>query len=220
MPITKELKIQSFILLSKKPSVFHPANFNQYWLDTNRIIPGSSLDKGSSFTPLFVQAASDNMVLIITPDQIQISPKSPEKFRSIVSESIVALVQNMEIIDLNGLGLNFVWFLFDEEAGYEELSRKFFFNVNDPGIAFFPKEESLYGDYLSKQIEDDLRLKLDIKPAHLFDVVSNNTKQCIQFAFNFHSDLKVENQYEKVVDLLKRFETWYEISLKVMNLYQ
>ncbi len=58
------------LLSLKKPSVFHPANFNQYWLDTNRIIPGSSLDKGSSFTPLFVQAASDNMVLIITPDQI------------------------------------------------------------------------------------------------------------------------------------------------------
>ncbi|MGA2408006.1 MAG: hypothetical protein ABSF81_14815 [Bacteroidales bacterium] len=220
MPLTKELKIQSFVLLSKKPSVFNPANFSQYWLDHNKIILGSTLDKSSSFTPLFVQAISDNMVLLVTPEQIQISPKSPEKFKNIVSEGIVSMIQNMEIITLNGVGLNFNWFLSDEEVGYEELSRKYFFNANNPGIAFFPKGESLYGEYLSKQIEDDLRLKLDIKPSYLFDIVTGTSKQCIHFAFNFHSDLKSENQYEKVVNLLKRFETWYEVSLKVLNLYQ
>ena len=161
---------------------------------------GSTLDKSSSFTPLFVQGISDNMILIVTPDQIPIYPKSPERFKSIVSENIVSIIQNMEIIPLNGVGLNFNWFLSDDEVGYEELSRKYFFNANNPCIAFFPKEESLYGEYLSKQIEDDIRLKLDIKPAHLFDAVSGNSKPCIQFAFD-PSDLKIGNQYERVVDL-------------------
>lgn len=219
MSIKKELKILSFVLLSKKPSQFNPSEFNLYWLDVHKIIPANTINSNSSFSPVVVQAFAENLTLIVTPDQIQVGPKSPELFKNIVTENLVSLVQNMSKVELNGLGLNFNWYLFDDNNGINELSRKYFFNSNNPATTFFSKDESLFGNYLSKQIDNDIRLKLDIKPAQLFDAISGKSNLCLQFAFNFHSDLQTENQNEKVLDIISKYDILEKITIDIMNFY-
>jgi hypothetical protein len=219
MALRKELKSQSFVLLAKRSRLFIPANYSQYWLDVKGIIPASSIDQKSIFTPQFVQALSGIMNLLVTPEQIQVSTITPEEFETIVSPNLVALVQNIDDAEFNGLGLNINWYLLDDDANLEKLSRKYFFNPNNPGNTFFNIEETTCGAYLSKQIDFDIRLKLDIKPVNLFDAKLMTSNKAIQFAFNFHSDLRVENQREKVIDILKKFDNWSNIAKQIIDLY-
>jgi hypothetical protein len=217
MSLIKELKIQTLVLLAKQPADFKPSEFNQYWLDLNKIIPANSLNKLSTFSPLLVQAISEKISIVVTQDQIQIAPTSPDIFKEVITVNAVALIKAMDDISLNGMGLNFNWYLRDEKVGYEELSIKYFLNEKNPATKFFNDGNQMFGDYLSKEINDDIRLKLDIKPTQLHDIKENKSYKAIQFAFNFHSDLKVENQKEKLLEILSNYDKWLKITSDIIE---
>lgn len=217
MSLIRELKIQTLVLLAKLPSEFKPSEFNQYWLDVNKIIPADSLKKLSIFSPPLVQAISEKVSLVVTQDQIQIAPTSPEIFKEIITVNSVALIKAMDDIALKGMGLNFNWYLRDDQVAYEALSSKYFLNEKNPASKFFNDGNQMFGYYMSKDIDADIRLKLDIKPIQLHDIKENKSLKTIQFAFNFHSDLKVENQKEKLLDILANYAKWLKITSVIIE---
>lgn len=220
MSLTKELKMMSLVLLSKRPDFFDPADYSQYWLDQKNVIPASSVSKQSSFSPLASQVLSDKLNLIVTQEQIQIAPSDASSFKEVISERSVALVKEMPKCELNGMGLNFHWFLSDDKKSYAELSRKYFYNENNPANKFFDDGNEMFGSYLSKDLSKDMRLKLDIKPAILYDIKTSSASEKIQFGFNFHSDLNTENQREKLIEILSAYDKWYKTSEEIINAFQ
>jgi hypothetical protein len=218
MGLKKELKIHTIVLLAKRPAEFKASDFNQYWLDVNKIIPASSINKLSIFSPLVVQALSEKLNLVVTQDQIQVAPTAPEIFKEIATTNCIALVKEMEAVELSGMGLNFNWYLHDDNIGYEEISSKFFLGDRNPASKYFNDGNQMFGSYLSKDIDSDFRLKLDIKPVTLFDVIEGKNFNTIQCAFNFHSDLKVEKQKDKIIELLSNYDKWFKITEEIMSL--
>lgn len=217
MSLIRELKIQTLVILAKRPAGFKPSEFNQYWLDVNKVIPADSLKKLSTFSPLLVQAISDKVSLVVTRDQIQIAPTSPEIFKEIITVNSVALIKAMDDIALNGMGLNFNWYLRDDQVGYEVLSSKYFLNEKNPATKFFNNGNQMFGNYMSKDIDADIRLKLDIKPIQLYDIKEKKSLKTIQFAFNFHSNMKGENQKEKLLDILANYDKWLKITSDITD---
>lgn len=217
MSLIRELKIQTLVLLAKLPANFNPSEFNQYWLDVNKVIPAKSLKKLSIFSPNLVQAISEKVNLVVTKDQILIAPTSPEVFKEIITVNSVALIKAMDDFALNGMGLNFNWYLRDDQIGYEVLSAKYFVNEKNPATKFFNDGNQMFGNYLSKDIDADIRLKLDIKPIQLHDLKENKSIKSIQFSFNFHSDLKGENQKEKLLDILINYDKWLKITSDIIT---
>lgn len=220
MSLIKELKIQTLVLLAKNPASFNPSDFNQYWLDLNKIIPADALNKLSTFSPVVVQANSKKISLVVTPEQIQIAPNSPELFREIITTNSVNLVNAMQEVPLNGMGLNFNWFLMDDQVGYDVIANKYFLNEKNPATNFFRDGNQMFGNYMSKDLDKDIRLKLDIKPMQLHDIKNNKSINTIQFAFNFHSNLILENQKEKVLDILKNYDKWLKITSEIIELFK
>lgn len=219
MSLHRELKIQTLVLLAKRPSSFNPSEFNQYWLDVNKVISAKSLHKQSSFAPNFVQAITESVNLVVTKDQIQIAPSSPETFRDIITKNSVALIRNMEDVPFKGMGLNFNWYLWDDEVDYGNLAKKYFYNTDNPASKYFSEEDCMFGNYMSKDLTQGVRMKLDIKPIILNDLKENKELRLIQLAFNFHSDLMFENQKDQICDIISNYDTWFNLSEEIVNTF-
>ena len=72
---------------------------------------------------------------------------------------------------------------------------------------------------MSKDIDTGIRLKLDIKPILLRDIKEKKRLKTIQFAFNFHSDMKEENQKEKLLDIVANYDKWLKITSDIIDLF-
>lgn len=220
MSLKSEFIIQNVVLLSKVPHVFNPSVFNQYWLHSKGIIEGSQVKEGSIFSPGLAQVITEDMNLVVTPEQIQIASIKTESAKEINTINAVELVKSMDDFSLNAMGLNFNWLIEGIEESNSEISKRFFYCDKNPASSFFNSEDAMFGGYLSKDINTDIRLKLDVKPVNLVDIRQTQQRQALQFGFNFHSDLNVANQKEKVVEIIENYDEWYNISRDIINLFK
>lgn len=205
-------------MLAQQGALFTPSKFDKYWLNSNGIISGEKIHDISIFSPEVVQVITDDLALIIMKEQIQIASRS-RKFKEVMSQMVVSFVNHMEVIQLQGLGINFNWFIKETEESYGVISKNLFYNQNDPASKYFANSDSMYGSYYSQDISEHVRLKLDIKPASVYDAVEKSTSDCIHFAFNFHANLKGDNQKEIILSIINDFEKFEIISKEIMDLY-
>ncbi len=219
MSLIKDLKIPSLVLLANKPGIssFSPAMFNQYWLHSNDIIQYEEIKEHSLFSPEVTQVISDKLNFIATRDQLQFAPVDPSFFKDMVTVKCSKFITAIPEIILTGLGINFSYYVHDENINTIELSKRLFKNESNSIASFFSEDDSKFGMYASKNINSDIRLKLDIKPVDLFDAQTKTLEPRIQFAFNFHSDLKVENSKEKVLEIFAEYSQWYSITKTIMD---
>lgn len=219
MKFTKELKFQTIVLLAKRPAEFQPNVFNQFWLHSKNIIDGNNIDMSASyFAPEAANIVTPNLTIAVMADQLQIASKSLD-FNLEMSKTIKPLIHEMPEIELQALGMNFNWFMLNSDISYNELSKTLFNNTKEKASSYFEDPTSKYGVYYSKQINDHIRLKLDIKPAKLFDATDKTHRDSIHFAFNFHSDLLASKQKDQVEEIIDKYEELHGITKTIMDLY-
>jgi hypothetical protein len=105
----------------------------------------------------------------------------------LIIDKLGKIVQKLPHTPYRALGLNFIWHLTPADKSIARLTRGLFFNADRALDRHFAVENAHYGGYLSKDV-GNFRLKLDIKPIQV--PVGDATEGRVQFAFNFHSDLK------------------------------
>lgn len=94
-----------------------------------------------------------------------------------------------------------------------------FYNSNNKMIEkHFNTEDSSYGFYVSRSYKES-RLKLDVKPSIITNTESKSIKSVINFAFNFHHDLKSEDGKDKILEYLKLYPDYQKQSQLMMNSY-
>lgn len=218
MNLNKELKIQTIVLLAHKDEPgFSPGQFDKFWLNETGIIPAEEIKDDSNFSPNGAAIKSDRVNLVVLPHQVQLASTNDGDFSEIATQNCLILIDNIGDINLRGMGINFNWHISDEDSKIEELSKKLFYNKDSSITSKFDQEDAKYGMYLSKNITDDIRLKLDIRPVTITNITSKVTKEIIQFNFNFHSDLKSHDQKTQAKEILSGYEDLKKISIEILN---
>ncbi len=57
---------------------FNPSVLSQLWLVDNHVIERDEFEPGSMFTEMIVQAATAEFIILITPQQLQLTPRGAE----------------------------------------------------------------------------------------------------------------------------------------------
>jgi len=199
---------------------FNPSVVSQLWLVDNGIILREEFEtgKGSVFSDMMVNVASEKFSMLVTPDQVQFSPSQPPPNEDrIVEERLGRLIRTLPHTPFNACGLNFTWLLEDEQV--TDLAKRLFFVSACPVHRAFDVEDSRFGGYMSKPALGG-RLKLDIKPLTI-NLPNGESTERLQFAFNFHLDIPQTN---KAVDVLvSQLANWnraFEMTQETMQLLE
>jgi len=179
---------------------FNPSIFSQLWLVRNQIVGEEEFRAGCVFSDQAVNVESDQFALLVIPPQMQLVPKVAEEEQAcVVAEKGGLIIRALPHTPYTAVGLNFFW-LFEPASGdVSAWTRSLFFDSGRKICRFFDPDDARFGAYFSK---DTLgcRLKLDIKP--ITRQVAKETKESVQFAFNFHLDLPQEGN--RIVAAIER----------------
>lgn len=209
-----ELKIENITLFG----AFKPSNFDRYFFEENKIIEKDLILENSSFLDDVVKIITPSFRILINDFQFLIAVVKPEEG----NKDIVDVVQKIiKLKDLNlvELGINFHWFIIDENNSIRALSKKMFFNSNNKVLnEHFNNEENDigYGFYSSMNIFGS-RLKLDVKPVTYIIKKGNLKFQALRFEFNFHKDYKESSIIkEELLTLFDQYEKMKEKSKQIV----
>lgn len=194
---------------------FNPSVVSEVWLDRHGLLREEDKQEGCIFTDAIVNVRSRNYNLLVTPDQLQFSPKgAPEAHQPLIIANVGAIIELLPHIPYSGVGLNFIWHFDPRPESVAVASRRLFFRAEVPIFRHFQSEDSQFGSYLSKDLFGG-RLKLDIKPVIRTAIQPSEARLTpgINFAFNFHRDLKPEeNQAELIRGMLARWNEASEVA--------
>jgi hypothetical protein len=137
-------------------------------------------------------------------DRLQFDPTSgeeEEKARA-VSTILGSVIRYLPETPYSGIGLNFTW-NFAPSLTMHEATKRLFFLQNSPISRNFDTGDARYGAYYSKDVLG-FRLKLTALPKLVPDMRDGQPvlSECIQFAFNFHSEST------SVDDLVAKLGQW------------
>ncbi len=199
---------------------FNPSVVSQLWLVDHGIVLREEFEagKGSVFSDMMVNVASDKLTMLVTPDQVQFSPTQPPPNEDgIVENRLGLLVRTLPHTPFTACGLNFTWLLDDEDV--VEVAKRLFFVPDSPVHRAFEVENSRFGGYMSKPAFDG-RLKLDIKPLTLRTPNGESTER-LQFAFNFHLDVpQASSGVDVVVSHLANWNPAFEMTHEIMQVLE
>lgn len=213
------LGIKNIVLIG----TFNVNNFDKYFFIKNKIVTEEAILPGSIFDPVggVIQLVTDKFNIVISLQQIIISATklddNSDGTDSIMSQILIC----GGITNTTALGINFHWFLSDDQISFAELSRKFFYNDKIKVFEkFFNTDDSMFGAYASTQFKD-ARLKLDVKPNIINNTLTKSTQNVLNFAFNFHFDSKNKsNSGDEILGYLKEYEVYRSESEKIMSIYK
>lgn len=215
--VNKKLSVETIVLVAQSGvSEFNPSQINSYFLVTNGILNVDEILPESIFSAQATRVISNWFHLVVVPNQLQISLINVDD-KSIQIEKILKLIKILGSMQFIGLGINFTWRIDDPKRDYQVLSKAYFKNNDNPLIAEFDCDDAFYGNYMSKKIDEDVRLKLEMKPIHLLDTKTQEIIKTIHLSFNFHSDLKVVDQHSKVIELIQKYNKWVELSSMMLT---
>lgn len=196
---------------------FNPSVVSQLWLVDNGIVLREEFEagKGSVFSDMMVNVASEKLTMLVTPDQVQFSPTQlPPNEDGIVENRLGLFVRTLPHTPFTACGINFTWLLEDEDV--VQVAKRLFFVPESPLHHAFDVENSRFGSYMSKPALGG-RLKLDIKPLTLRMPNGESTER-LQFAFNFHLDVPQANAgVEAIVGHLANWNIAFEMTREIMQ---
>lgn len=188
---------------------FNPSILNQLWLVRNSIAQEPDFQPGSVFADVASQVNATTFSLIVIPDMLQFAPKVPAASSGpMVMEKVGGIVKALPHTPYIGVGLNFVWHETPKDETVNDMTRRLFAVPGNPLYSAFDAADAKFGSYLSKDFEG-LRLKLDIKPIFIGPPVSQSR---IQYAFNFHQELTLENPVQSIERVLALWDTAHKYS--------
>jgi hypothetical protein len=199
---------------------FNPSVVSQLWLVDNGIVLREEFEagKGSVFSDMMVNVASEKLTMLVTPDQVQFSPTQPPPNEDeIVASRLGLLVRTLPHTPFTACGLNFAWLLDDQDV--VEVAKRLFFVPDSPVHRAFDVENSRFGGYMSRPAFGG-RLKLDIKPLTL-RTPNGESEERLQFAFNFHVDVpQASSGAEAVVAHLANWNHAFEMTREIMQVLE
>lgn len=196
---------------------FNPGLFDKYFFIKHSILLEQDILETSHFLSDVCILNTNEFALTIVGNQLAITDlKSDLNIQKIIE--VLKKIISVGQYQARAMGVNFHWYLFSEEKT-SEISKKYFYNENEILTnTFFNEENVSYGIYLSKDFGLS-RMKLDIKPATVTQIGSENEQRVIAFTFNFHSDLKNENT-NQVMNILDQSNNYCEETIKIIKSYE
>lgn len=196
---------------------FNPSIFSQVWLIKNDILSEDDFRQDCVFAPMLAQVHSQEFNLMVVPDQLQFAPRlHREKGGDLILAKVGKIVESLPHTPYVAVGLNFNWLIDPEDEGVGTFSRHLFYREDIPLYPEFDVEDARFGGYLSRDILG-CRLKLDIKPVIIEQAGTEEKKELIKFAFNFHRPLCENNRVEHILDHLRRWDEAYVLAGKIIS---
>lgn len=178
--------------------------FTQYWFIKKGIIQEKDFLPDSVFIPGFTNVSTIDYQLTVLPDKIQFSLKNDnvEISERCIREVMVGFVEAMDGVSINAVGQNFIWRVEDAERSVHQLGKSLFSKDNEIGIAFVD-DNARYGAYYSKDYDENIRLKLDIKPVNSME--NGDIVEYLLASFNYHSDVTSDKLKEFLLSQLSKW---------------
>lgn len=215
MTLVKELKVQSIVVLAQS---FNPSVFNRHWLIKNNFIEEESVLPNSIFVPGVTQLSTKKFNLVVVPEQLQFNiGHQSVNLDDEIKNTLLPIIEKLQEIPYKAVGLNFNWFVNDSEKSIKELCQELFFISESKLFQKFETENSRFGSYMSMDFGKS-RLKLDIKPVNSLEIKTKESSEYIQFAFNFHIVLKLDDSAKELIDTLKQWSNFKNESKKIIDL--
>lgn len=212
-----QLVKSSIVIIAKQ---FNPSIVSQLWLTENELVKRDDFGSDSMYSEMIVNLNTKNFILLVTPEQIQVTPTNDNTWHESVG-FCKKLASTLPHTPYTAVGLNFVWILDPEDLPFSDFNSKCFKNEN---LAFLNQYNDIsdfrFGTYFSGDVFG-CRMKVDIKPVRLHSVLNNEreVKEFMQFAFNFNHDIesKGKNVIKELQDHLDLWENSLTLSRTIVG---
>jgi hypothetical protein len=217
MQISRQVK--NIVLLGNFQAVI--PNLDKYFFIKNGIISENEIMGNSYFDTIGgVQMVSNKFYIIIASNQMAITASKPENDDDGIEKILALILDKAGISKVDGMGINFHFLGADDTTSIEELSKKHFFSDKiDLLTKFFSASDARFGTYASTDFKN-ARLKLDIKPSIVQNKLEPTEKNVMNFAFNFHFDIKNKEDNSEVLGHLKDYDVYKDEAQKIISYYK
>jgi len=214
MAINRKILAQNIVLVSDTINV---NSFSQYWFIKNGIF-GEDEFGGSVFTPGLSLVSARDCQLTVLPNQIQLELKSDnaDEAQQSIQKRMIKLVKSLSNVRVIAIGLNYIWRVNDEEKTMPVLSRVLFGKSSTNLQSFFNKEDTRFGAYYSQNIDEQTRLKLDIKPSLIKE--NGMDIEILMYNFNFHCDVPEQQMEDTLLNQLNKWQNFNQLANELVCL--
>lgn len=215
MAISRKIIAQNIVLVTNGLNV---NSFSQYWFIKKGIFAEDDFLGDSVFTPGLALVSSQDCQLTVLPNQIQLELKSdnPEMALQSVRNRMVKLIKCLTNVRVIAIGVNFIWKLDDNERDITVLSKSLFGETAASIGSYFNKADTRYGAYYSQNVDQQTRLKLDIKPSMVKE--NGQTVDFMMYNFNFHCDVPEQLMEETLLDQVNKWQQFYKLANELICL--
>lgn len=215
MAINRKILAQNIVLVTNGLNV---NSFSQYWFIKNGIFAETDFLGGSVFTPGLTLVSSPDCQLTILPNQIQLELKSdnPEMALQSVQNRMVKLIKCLTNVRVIAIGVNYIWRLNDNERDITALSKSLFGESAATIGSYFNKADTRYGAYYSQNIDQQTRLKLDIKPSMVKE--NGQNVDFMMYNYNFHCDVPEQQMEETLLNQVNKWQRFYQLANELICL--
>lgn len=167
-------------------NTFNLSIFNQLWLERHGIFTEGELTSAENvFLPVVVQVSAENCHLLIVPERLQMTLKTPDNPEPVL-EKVRSIVHLLPETPYTAIGLNAIWNLsMDEGDSVSDFTRRNFAVPGHPLYDYFSDQDAKFGTYVSKPF-GSFQLRGDIKPI----IIVPTGTEMVQLSFNYNLDLQ------------------------------
>lgn len=202
MAVTQKLIAQNVVLVINN---INTGVFDKFWFVDNGVFVREEFLQDSIFAPGLSVVSTKDCSLTVLPNQVQLAVKSddPQVGINCVMQKMSAFIKALSNVRVVAMGMNFTWRVEDREKHINALTRELFDAPQDKLHQYFNHQDARFGTYISQDYDNETRLKLDIKPVNSLE--DGVVIDFIMAAFNYHSDVKVQNYQEYLLHLLEKW---------------
>lgn len=208
--MTPKLSNNNIVIIANN---FNPSILREHWLIEKGILTNGEIIGDFTFSNQAVNYRTKDYVLTALANQIQIQiiGGNPSE---IISKTLLKVTNLLPHVPYIAVGINFNWELFPQlDETDQKLSEKLFYSNQVPAFSSLYSENSFFGAYVSKDFHLG-RMKLDMKPSMRQTLPNSNTERFINFAFNYHHDVR---QDATINNILIDWQLYYNNSETVMK---
>ena len=202
MAINRKLIAQNVVLVLNN---INTGIFDKFWFVDNGVFTRDEFLQDSIFAPGISVVSTNECNLSILPNQIQFAVKSddPEVGLNCVMQKMSAFIRALSNVGVLAMGMNFSWRIEDDEKSIMAFTKHLFNNQTTAINEYFNHDDARFGSYFSQDVDNETRLKLDIKPVK--SIENGIGVDFVLASFNYHSDITVQNYQEFLLRLLEKW---------------
>ncbi len=202
MAITHKLIAQNVVLVINN---INTGVFDKFWFVENNVFTREEILQDSIFAPGVSVVSTNDCNLSVLPNQVQFAVKSddPVVGTNCVMRKMSAFISALSNVRVVAMGMNFSWRIEDSDNTITAFTRNLFDNTQSRLHQYFNHVDARFGTYISQDVDNETRLKLDVKPVNTLE--NGSIVDFVLASFNYHSDVKVANYQEYLLHLLEKW---------------